>query len=339
MTTGFTNDKKALMLGTNNGGVPEDVFYKFIFGKVYTVSSFQGSHYETSGIENFLGLSRKDAFLGIKEIRPSVEDDCASKANYFPTNFGFRNRIKFGLIISEILLFLQYIFTVAYIWIIETLAGTLWTIARYLGPRDYFLVDHPFFPLAVLFIKLAYDLQEAGQTVLPLTTYPDCEECTSDVDTVDPSNYTTFTIEEGCKKYDKFYNESLVYAYIWSNNNSYGTNAVPSNSGNKNGSDSLRLSNRLSYNWLGTINPYHLLGKPYYESTPNLKEQLVSPGAGWTIMAAVVGATGTNINIDVSGTQYDVLNVFNTTTRRLPNVVETEGGLYNYDKKTKSGSP
>ena len=65
-----------------NNKYSQDVFYKFIFGKVYTVSSFQGSHYETSGIENFLGLSRKDAFLGIKEIRPSVEDDCASKANF-----------------------------------------------------------------------------------------------------------------------------------------------------------------------------------------------------------------------------------------------------------------
>lgn len=337
MTTAFSNDKKSLMLGTNNDGVPEDVFYKFIFGKVYTVSSFQGSHYETSGVENFLGISRKDAFLGIKEIRPSVEDDCASKANYFPTNFGFRNRIKFGLIVSEILLFLQYIFTVAYIWIVETLAGTLWTIARFLGPKNYTFADHPFFDFSVKLIKLAFDLQESGQTVLPLTTYPDCEECTSDVDTADPSNNTTFTIEEGCKKYDKFYNENLVYAYIWSNNNSYGTNSVPSNSGNKSGNGFTRDSARLSYDYLGTINPYHLLGKPYYASTPNLKEQLVSPGAGWTIMAAVVGATGTNINIDVSGTQYDVLNVFNTTTRRLPNVVDNEGGLLYYNKKTKSG--
>ena len=324
------------MLGTNNGGVPEDVFYKFIFGKVYTVSSFQGTHYETSGIENFLGLSRKDAFLGIKEIRPSVEDDCASKANYFPTNFGFRNRIKFGLIVSEILLFLQYIFTVAYIWIIETLGGTLWKIARFLGPKDYTFSNHPFFDLAVRFIKLAYDLQEAGQTVLPLTTYPDCEECTTDVDTADPSNYTTFTIEEGCKKYDKFYNESLVYAYIWSNNNSYGTNSSPSNSGNINGPGWEKASRRISYNYLGTLNPWHLLGKPYYPSTPNLKEQLTSPGSGWTIMAAVVGAPGANININVSGTANDV-STFNTTTRRLPNRVDTEGETVDYNKKTKSG--
>jgi len=336
MTAEFSNDKRALMLGTNNSGVPEDVFYKFIFGKVYTVSSFQGSHYETSGVENFLGLSRKDAFLGIKEIRPSVEDDCASKANYFPTNFGFRNRIKFGLIVSEILLFLQYIFTIAYIFIVETLASTLWSIARYLGPKDYTFADHPFYDFAVRLMKLCYDLQESGQTVLPLTTYPDCEECTSDVDTVDPSNNTTFVIEEGCKKYDKFYNESLVYAYIWSNNGSYGRNDLPSNRGNINGPSWVNASVRNNYDYGGTINPWHLLGKPYYPSTPYLKEQLTSPGSGWSIMAAVVGATGANVNINVSGTAYDV-STFNTTTRRLPNVVESGGGEFTYNKKTKSG--
>jgi len=336
MTTAFSEDKRDLMLGKNNGGVPEDVFYKFIFGKVYTVSSFQGSHYETSGVENFLGLSRKDAFLGIKEIRPSVEDDCASKANYFPTNFGFRNRIKFGLIISEILLFLQYIFTIAYIFIVETLAGTLWSIARFLGPKNYTFANHPFYDFAVRLMKLCYDLQESGQTVLPLTTYPDCEECTSDVDTVDPSNNTTFVIEEGCKKYDKFYNESLVYAYIWSNNNSYGTNSLPSNRGNINGPSWVNASVRNNYDYGGTINPWHLLGKPYYPSTPNLKEQLTSPGSGWSIMAAVVGATGANVNINVSGTAFDV-STFNTTTRRLPNVVESGGGEFTYNKKTKSG--
>jgi len=336
MSTGYTEDKKALMLGTNNGGVPEDVFYKFIFGKVYTVSSFQGSHYETSGIENFLGLSRKDAFLGIKEIRPNVEDDCASKANYFPTNFAFRNRIKFGLIISEILLFLQYIFSVAYIWIIETLGGTLWKIARFLGPKNFFFANHPFFDIGTSFIKLAYDLQESGQTVLPLTTYPTCEECTSDVDTVDPSNNTTFNIEEGCKKYDKFYNESLVYAYIWSDNNSYGTNSLPSNSGNKDGPIWFNASRRISYDYLGSINAWHLLGKPHYEDTPHIKEQLTSPGSGWSIMAAVVGEAGKNVTLNSPGNPYYV-STFNTTTRRLPNRVDTEAVTINYNKKTKSG--
>jgi hypothetical protein len=340
MSTAFVNDKLAIMLGTNNGGVPEDVFYKFIFGKVYTVSSFQGSHYEVSAVESFLGLSRRDAFLGIKEIRPNTEDDCASKANYFPTNFGFRNRIKFGLIISEILLFLQFIFTVAYIWLIELFGSTLWSIARFIGPKDYLFADHPFADIAWSFVKLAYNITEAGQTTLPLTTYPDCEECTSDVDTVDPTSTGTFIIEEGCKKYDKFYNESFVYAYIWSDNNSYDTNSSPSNANNISGPDGYPNINglnngiRATYNYSATNNPWFLLGKPYYPSTPHLKEQLTSPGAGWTIVAAVVGAPGTTVSF---GSGIHAVSTFNTSTRRLPNKVHNEVEILYFDKKTKSG--
>jgi hypothetical protein len=340
MSSTYVNDKLAIMLGTNNGGVPEDVFYKFIFGKVYTVSSFQGSHYEVSAVESFLGLSRRDAFLGIKEIRPNTEDDCASKANYFPTNFGFRNRIKFGLIISEILLFLQFIFTVAYIWLIELFGSTLWSISRFIGPKDYWFADHPFEDIAYSFVKLAYNITEAGQTTLPLTTYPDCEECTSDVDTADPTSTSTFIIEEGCKKYDKFYNESFVYAYIWSDNNSYDTNSSPSNANNISGPDGypgiggLNNGIRATYNYSATNNPWFLLGKPYYPSTPHLKEQLTSPGAGWTIVAAVVGAPGTTVSF---GSGIHAVSTFNTGTRRLPNKVHNEAEILYYDKKTKSG--
>lgn len=328
--------KTDLMLGTFNEGVPEDVFYKFIFGKVYAPSSFQGSHYEVSAVESFLGLSRRDAFLGIKEIRPNVEDDCTSSTNYIPTNFAFRNRIKFGLIISEILLFLQYIFTVAYIFLVEIIGSTLWSIARFLGPFDPPFYDHPFADIAWSFTKLAYNITEAGQTTLPLTTYPDCEECTSDIDTVDPSNNSTFSIEEGCKKYDKFYNEGIVYAHIWSNDGSYGLIDVPSNAGNKSGPSFVFQNIRSTYEYTSVNNPWFLLGKPYYPNTPNLREQLTKPTepGNWTIVATIIGAPGTTVSFG-SG-QYAV-STFNTSTRRLPNIVNNESQVLNYTKKTKSG--
>ena len=336
MSSTYVNDKLAAMLGTNNEGIPEDVFYKFIFGKVYAPTSFQSSHYEVSAVESFLGLSRRDAFLGIKEIRPNVEDDCTSSTNYIPTNFAFRNRIKFGLIISEILLFLQYIFTVAYIWLVEIIGSTLWSVARFIGPINPPFGSYPFKEFAFSFVKLAYNICEAGQTTLPLTTYPDCEECTTDIDTVDPSNNSTFTIEEGCKKYDKFYNESIVYAYIWSNDGSYGQIDLPSNTGNKSGPIFVFENIRSTYNYTEINNPWFLLGKPYYPSTPNFKEQLESPGVGWTIVAAIVAAPGAVVKVDWYGTQYDV-TTFNTPTRRLPNRVYNEAEVLNYSKKTKSG--
>ncbi len=188
MNGAYESHKSAAMLGTNNNGIPEDVFYKFIFGKVYTVSSFQGSHYEVSAAESFLGLSRRDAFLGIKEIRPNSEDDCTSKSNYFPVNFGFRNRLKFGLIISEVLLFIQYIFTIVVIWINETLGRLLYSVGGWLMRQDIVFIGHALAPAGRQLRELAYRLMEGGQTVLPLTTYPDCEECSTDVDGVSPNS-------------------------------------------------------------------------------------------------------------------------------------------------------
>ena len=184
MSTTYQNDKKSFMLGTCTGcdlGVPQDVFYKFIFGKVYTVSSFQGTHYEVSAGESFLGLSRRDAFLGLKEIRPNTEDDCTSKANYFPTNFAFRNRIKFGLILSEVLLFVQYIFTIVQIFVFETIGRVMWNVGG-AAMAFKFLGKHYLMGIGVGLREFAMRVKEGGQTILPLTTYPDCEECTTDVD-------------------------------------------------------------------------------------------------------------------------------------------------------------
>ena len=182
MSSAYVNDKKNLMLGTNNGGVPEDVFYKFIFGKVYTVSSFQGSHYEVSAAESFLGLSRRDAFLGIKEIRPNTEDDCSSKANYFPTNFAFRNRLKFGLLVGQVLLFLQFVFSIIINFVFELLGKFFIVVGKalygiYFGwPFNW----RPFARIGEQFQDIAYKLQSSGTQTLALTIYPDCEECTTD---------------------------------------------------------------------------------------------------------------------------------------------------------------
>ena len=605
ISTTYQTDKTALMLGTCPGcelGVPQDVFYKFIFGKVYTVSSFQGSHYEVSAGESFLGLSRRDAFLGLKEIRPNTEDDCTSKANYFPTNFAFRNRIKFGLVLSEVLLFVQYIFTIVQIFVFETIGRVMWSVGG-AAMRFEFLKGHYLFNIGVGLREFAMRVMEGGQTILPLTTYPDCEECTTDVDSatqstggsnlslfnrsaeiktkvvpydghiylvylsgqtpnylntstttgttflpdvysgesakdslatgitenqitllhtysnpnavsekrfiagiyplvgtdlstdtfndmytefnsafvdtqlnsyfelvtvttptntgnsfrifvvpnqyvyaqyVDsnggpitgltenltltllirnpcdysyreqditilsgqstsnnatlqlidcgggntqietyerviertPSTYTeyntgggtTYTnvpaikmsysywatyagidysgggvdgikdlyavvrlydrgsvkttgalsqivIEQGCAKYDKFYDETNVLTYLWSSSGSYGTSTDTSNAGNPNGPRWDQASKRTSYDYGGTTNSYHLLGKPYY-STSSYRESLTSPGANYTLVAAIAGTT---------------------TTRRLPNIADLEKGDNTFSKKTKSG--
>ena len=603
MSTEYQTDKTALMLGTCSGcdlGVPQDVFYKFIFGKVYTVSSFQGSHYEVSAGESFLGLSRRDAFLGLKEIRPNTEDDCTSKSNYFPTNFAFRNRIKFGLVLSEVLLFVQYIFTIVQIFVFETIGRVMWSVGgAAMGFK--FLGKHYLMGIGVGLREFAMRVKEGGQTILPLTTYPDCEECTTDVDSATQNsgggnlslynrsaeiktkvvpyggyiylvylsgqtpNYlntstttgTTFlpdmfsgesaketsatgitenqltllhtysnpnassekrfvagiyplatpdsptdtfndmftefnssfvetqlnsyfqlvtvttptnsgnsiqitddgnqvsaqyvdlaggaiattenidiellirdncdysyrtqtitiqsgqttsgyatlqlincsygstqletyervvsftpgtyreyntggastytnvpaikmsysywatyagidyssggidgirdlyavirlydkgslkttgalgqlVIEQGCAKYDKFYDETNVLTYLWSSSGGYGTATDVSNVGNPNGSQWYRATKRVTYDYGATNNSFHLLGKPFYDSSV-YRESLTSPGSNYTLVAAIAG---------------------DTSTRRLPNVADLEGGDNTYSKKTKSG--
>ncbi len=182
LTTDERNHKKELILGTNNNDIPEDYFYKFIYGKVYTPTSFQGSHYEVSAAENLFGLTRRDAFLGIKEIRPNSEDDCTGTANYIPTNFAFRNRTKFELIISQVLLFLQFIFALILNFVFELLGRFFMTIGKalysiYFGwPFNW----RPFAKIGEQFQDIAHKLQVNGTQTLSLTTYPDCEECTTD---------------------------------------------------------------------------------------------------------------------------------------------------------------
>jgi hypothetical protein len=194
--TADKNHKKDLILGTNNSGIPEDYFYKFIFGKVYSPTSFQGSHYEVSSLESFFGLSRKDAFLGIKEIRPNVEDDCTSKTNYIPTNFAYRNRIKLALLISEILLFIQYIFTIIQVFLAETLASALMSVGRAFYSLS--IVDaHRTTGVGASLEKFALKVVEANQLTLPLTVYPDCEVCSLDADGV--VNTSNLSYEGYCR--------------------------------------------------------------------------------------------------------------------------------------------
>ena len=166
--------KKGLMLGTIQGdGIPEDYFYKFIYGKVYTVSSFQGTHYETA---------RRDAFLGIKQIRPASDEDCASSTNYIPTNFGYKNRTKFSLLLSQVILFIQLVFAVILVKTAELLGGFFYDVAAffysiYLGwPFKW----RPFEKFSEQLKDLGYRIQDRFTQQLPLTIYPDCEECTTD---------------------------------------------------------------------------------------------------------------------------------------------------------------
>ena len=187
MISSAVKHKKDLILNVrNNEEIPEDYFYKFIYGKVYTVSSFQGTHYEAPWYDNLPIVNlfaRKDAFLGIKEIRPNSEEDCSSSTNYFPVNYAYKNSTKIGVIISDILLYISFIFAV----VVNVFWELLGSFFKVVGEALYGLVFtwpfnnwRPLGPIGQSFLDFAYKIQAAGTQTLSLTTYPDCEECTTD---------------------------------------------------------------------------------------------------------------------------------------------------------------
>lgn len=222
-TTSVKNHKKDLMLGTNNNGIPEDYFYKFTYAKVYTVSSFQGTHYETA---------RRDAFLGVKQIRPKEEEDCSAKINYFPTNFGFKNRRNFGLILSTILLFLQFALSIILVKVGELIGAIFYDLSRLF--TNIPILKNLFERFSQKLENAAYNIQTKFTQILPITTYPDCEECSQDDESISTDITYTNTycrVSEVKMKVNNFTisAENLVLLYVLdatsTNNFSSSTNA------------------------------------------------------------------------------------------------------------------
>jgi len=241
-TDSVKNHKKDLMLGTNNNGIPEDYFYKFTYAKVYTVSSFQGTHYQSTfqipfiptlplqqqiaiqATNAFLRREAKDAFLGIKQIRPKEDEDCASTTNYFPVNFAFKNRRNFSLILSIVLLFLQFTLTIVTTKVGEILGNILYVLSRifnvgrFINPILFFV----FRDASRALLDAAYRVQAGFTQTLSLTIYPDCDECSLDEEAVatDITYTNTFCkVAEVKLKVDNFTinSENYVLLYIQDN--------------------------------------------------------------------------------------------------------------------------
>ena len=195
--------KKSLILGTNNNNIPEDYFYKFVYGKVYTVSSFQGTHYDPL---------RRDSFLGIKEIRPNTEADCSSSTNYFPTNYAFKNRIKFNLLTSQVLLFVQFVYSIILVKFAEAIGRFAYNVG--LAFSSIKIVGwYPFGGIRDRFLDFAYLTQDRFTQQHALVVYPDCEECTSDDTSITiDSSFTDNYCRVAEVKFKVVYETTPIYA-------------------------------------------------------------------------------------------------------------------------------
>lgn len=166
--------------GVNNGGFANDYFYSFRYNRVYTVSSFINQYYNKSWAEktfSFFTKGSNDSFIGIKEIQPSLEEDCANNNEYFPINDAVRNH-KFKFLITIILNFLERIYLLITQFALDVIVEFLFDASdafnfNILGIR-------PLGKLADRVAGYARDIQERTKRELGLINYPDCYECNTD---------------------------------------------------------------------------------------------------------------------------------------------------------------
>lgn len=142
---------------------PRDYFYRMTYNKVYTISSFHSLYYAGNSFTN-------DRYVGIKEIAPTEEEDCADEIVTPPINFGKKN-FTFTLLISTVLLFFEHLINIVTLTFQNQLVRLLFTIG---DAADF----RPIRRLAQRIKKAAFRAQENGQRRLYLINYPECEECT-----------------------------------------------------------------------------------------------------------------------------------------------------------------
>jgi hypothetical protein len=154
------------ILNNENGFYyPQDYFYRLNYNKVYTVSSFQDTHIPN---QSTIGRS-KDRFLGLKELVPTEEEDCAGATLTPPVNYGFKN-YTFQLLIVDVLLLFEQLINLFTLAIINTLVYILHEIADLL---KNLLTEK----ISRGVRKAAFRLQNSTQRTLYLITYPECEQC------------------------------------------------------------------------------------------------------------------------------------------------------------------
>jgi hypothetical protein len=182
----------------NQLGIPQDYFYQFRYGRVYTASNFINQYYKKSGLESafsFFVKDRNESFIGIKEIWPAEKDDCSNTNNYFPINDAVRNH-RFNFFILTIVSFIEWIGLRIQLFFKELVAQILYAIAELLSTTG---VSNR---ASAKMFKRAKEYQFKSIFKLQLITYPDCYDCEEDndegevianVDQISESDYPSIT--------------------------------------------------------------------------------------------------------------------------------------------------
>lgn len=167
--TGATNN--SLIFYSENGRYyPKDYFYRLTYNKVYSISSFMGSYFTSSG-------GGRDTFLGIKEISPKKEDDCEENVVTPPINFGIQ-KFTFAILIATILNTFERLIYYAFIAAVQILIIPFQALYNFrIRIRAFGVTLIDWRPFEFLDRAVIEPLQRFGTVRLGIAIYPDCETC------------------------------------------------------------------------------------------------------------------------------------------------------------------
>ena len=174
-------------ISENKLGIPQDYFYQFRYGRIYTVGQFMNKYYKTSALERVLSFFKKDrreSFIGIKENWPQEKDDCEGVNNYFPVNDAVRNH-RFQFFIITVINYIEFIGKFINLFIKEFVTAVLFGFANALSGIK--VVNKA----AAKQNKAAKEYQFKQIFKLPLIIYPDCYDCTEDNELKDTNTIPT----------------------------------------------------------------------------------------------------------------------------------------------------
>ena len=162
---GALNDN-ILFNNFNGSYYPQDYFYRFNYNKIYSVSSFLGSH--------------SNGNLGITQIAPKEEDDCQNNSLTPPINHAVQT-ITFAILLAIILNTFERLIYYAFIAAVQVLILPFQTFYNFRIYVKHIIDWRPF----DFFDKLVIEpLQRFGTVRLGIAIYPECETC----DNLDYSN-------------------------------------------------------------------------------------------------------------------------------------------------------
>jgi hypothetical protein len=166
--------KSADAIADGKRGIPQDYFYKFRYGRTYTVGQFINRYYNDGSLGklfSFFKRDRRESFIGIKEIWPDESSDCSSTINYFPINDAVRNH-RFNFFILTMLSYVDWIGFRTQLFFKELNCLIQFGAAGVFGIFNKSASAKQF--------ARAKETQFKSIFKLNLITYPDCYDCEED---------------------------------------------------------------------------------------------------------------------------------------------------------------